>query len=98
MTVDMGKSSVLATFRQLIPCARSLIASSRRKTRLGRPRAVPLAFAARTPAQNALPDHPAFHLREGGEQVIRNLDMGLSAPVSIDSVGLRNRMPRETSS
>ena len=24
--------------------------------------------------------------------------MGLSAPVSIDSVGLRNRMPRDTSS
>jgi hypothetical protein len=34
MTVDMGKFSVLATFRQLIPSTRSLRASSRRKTRL----------------------------------------------------------------
>jgi hypothetical protein len=34
MTVDMGRFSVSATFRQLIPSARSLTASSRRKTRL----------------------------------------------------------------
>jgi len=50
ITVDIGRFSASATFRQLIPCPRSLRASSRRKTRCGRPSRVPLAFAARTPA------------------------------------------------
>jgi ATP-dependent exoDNAse (exonuclease V) beta subunit len=50
MAVVMGIPSVCATFRQLFPSLRSLMASSRRKTRLGRPSAVPRAFAARTPA------------------------------------------------
>jgi hypothetical protein len=76
MTVDMGKFSVLATFRQLIPCFRSVMASSRRKTRLGRPRRVPRAFAARDPGTHALPDNPPFHLCERREQVHQELGHG----------------------
>jgi hypothetical protein len=98
MTVDIGIPSVSAMFRQLFPCFRSLMAISRRKTRLGRPRAVPRAFAARTPAQTRSRIIPRSISANAGNRCMRNLDMGLSAPVSIDSVGLRKRMPSETSS
>ena len=73
MTVDMGKFSVLATFRQLIPCFRSVMASSRRKTRLGRPRRVPRGLGGAYPGTNALPNNPSLHLGEGGEQVHQEL-------------------------
>jgi hypothetical protein len=90
--------SVSATFRQLFPSPRRLRASSRRKTRLGRPRRVPLAFAARTPAQTRSRMIPRSISANAANRCKRNLDMGLPVPVSINSLGLRNRMPSETSS
>jgi hypothetical protein len=47
---------------------------------------------------NTLPNDPRFISAKAANKCKRNLGIGLSAPVSIDSVGLRNRMPTDTSS
>lgn len=98
ITVDMGTPSVLATLRQLSPVCRSLRASSRRKTRLGRPRACPLAFAARWPARTRSRMTSRSIWANAAKMCNMNRLMGLSWPVSIPSEALRNRTSWPTSS
>jgi hypothetical protein len=73
-------------------------ASARLNTRGGRPRRVPLAFAARTPARTGSPIISRSISANAANKCKRKRDMGLSALVSIPSFGLRNRIPRPASS
>lgn len=79
MTVDMGIPSVLTTFRQLIPCFRSAMASSRLKTRLWRPRHVPLG---RTPAHTRSRIMPSSARRGLAENRNHKKEQELNLPAS----------------
>jgi hypothetical protein len=91
--VDYGTWADSA-FEPAHPLPRSLRTSSRRKRRLGHSGVVPLGPCRADSGARALPDDAALHLSERREQVQE--DMGLSAPLSIDSLGLGKRTPRDS--
>jgi len=92
MTVDIGTPRVRAITRQLAPSALTRCASSRRNTRCGRPRGIPLALAARTPARTRSRMISRSISARAANKCSRKRDIGLSVPVSMLWVGLRKRL------
>src|ERR1019366_393980 len=97
-TVVTGTSSRLAIARQLNPSLRSRIASSRRNTRRGRPRVLPFALAARTPA-TVLSRIISFSSSANALMMVNmNRAIGLLSSVPMFWVTARNLTPNASNS